>query len=170
MRTFTCAAIMVVAAVVCVSAPLAGTAFAQAGSVGGTVGKSDKSQSGGEPERLPPRETAPAHRPREASSSLPGVISFKESSVYGEYTATLRRKSGNAYDATWTHGLISEMTVGISQNSMTLDRHDISGATLGNLCRGHYTGTHSPGASRASGTAVVACNIGGANTTWEASW
>ncbi len=155
---------------IALSAAGASGAIAQAGSTGGTIGKQDKSISGGEQERRAPRETAPAHRPREASPSLPGTISLKESSQYGQYSATLRRTSGNAYKATWAHGLVSQMTVGIGQNSMTIDRHDVSGATLGNLCRGHYTGTRSAGASRASGDAVVACNIGGATVTWDASW
>jgi hypothetical protein len=44
MRAFTCAAITLVT--VTVSAPFAGTAFAQAGSTGGTLGNTDKSISG----------------------------------------------------------------------------------------------------------------------------
>jgi hypothetical protein len=52
MRTFTCAAIMLVT--VALSAPFTGTAFAQAGSTGGTLGNTDKSISG---EREQPRRS-----------------------------------------------------------------------------------------------------------------
>jgi hypothetical protein len=48
MRAFTCAASMLIVAAV--SVPFAGTAFAQAGSTGGTIGNRDKSVSGGEEE------------------------------------------------------------------------------------------------------------------------
>jgi hypothetical protein len=55
MRTFTCAAIMLAAAAL--SAPFGGAAFAQAGSTGGTVGKEDKSVSGGEEQTAPKSQT-----------------------------------------------------------------------------------------------------------------
>jgi hypothetical protein len=139
--------------------------FAQAGSTGGTIGKEDKSLSGGEPERRAPRE-APARMPREASPSSPAVISLREhNATWGEFSVTLRRTSGNAYEGTWNHGLVSQMTVQIGPSSMSINRHDIAG---GNLCRGHYSGTRS--GSRASGDAVISCNIGGTTSTWDASW
>jgi hypothetical protein len=53
MRAFICAAFLLVAA--SVSVPVAGTAFAQAGSTGGTLGNTDKSISG---EREEPRQPA----------------------------------------------------------------------------------------------------------------
>jgi hypothetical protein len=51
MRALTCAAILLIIAAV--SVPFAGTAFAQAGSTGGTLGNTDKSISG---DREAPRE------------------------------------------------------------------------------------------------------------------
>jgi hypothetical protein len=141
-----------------------GNAFAQAGSTGGTLGKTDKSVSGGEGQR----EILPAHRSREAQSSRPAVINLKEhNATWGEFSITLRLTSGNAYNGTWNQGTVSHMTVEISPNSMTVDRRDVAGP---NLCRGHYTGTRSPGISRASGDAVIACAITGTTSTWDASW
>ena len=61
MRAFTYVAIALIAAAI--SVPSAGDAFAQAGSTGGMIGKSDKSISGGEERSLPTgRASQPAER------------------------------------------------------------------------------------------------------------
>ena len=57
MRAFTCAAIALVATGLSVT-----TAFSQAGSTGGTVGKQDKSISGGEEQTAPAKQHAPSRR------------------------------------------------------------------------------------------------------------
>jgi hypothetical protein len=71
MRTFACVAIMLVT--VALSVPFAGTAFAQAGSTGGTLGNTDKSISGDREaprhEREEPRKKA---APKEASHTASG--------------------------------------------------------------------------------------------------
>jgi hypothetical protein len=76
MRTFTCATIMLVTTAL--SVPFAGTAFAQAGSTGGTIGKSDKSESGGEERpsldhpRVKRQPSAVVHHPAAEHVSISG--------------------------------------------------------------------------------------------------
>jgi hypothetical protein len=70
MRTFSCAAIILVA--VAASAPFARNALAQAASTGGTVGKQDKSASGGEEPTAPKSQT---HR----SASAPAAVKPRSS-------------------------------------------------------------------------------------------
>jgi hypothetical protein len=67
MRAFTCLAITL--AIVAVSALFAGTAFAQAGSTGGTLGNTDKSISGDREERSEEREEHRRSRGREERKS-----------------------------------------------------------------------------------------------------
>ena len=142
--------------------------FAQAGSTGGTIGKQDKSRSGGE-ETPTPRGNTPSAKSAPAASTTPSIIQLKEhNTTWGEFSATLKRTNSNTYEAIWNVGLISRMTVTIGQNSMTIERRDLSGAM--NLCHGHYVGTRVPGTSKASGEDTVACSLGGAESTWDASW
>ena len=141
--------------------------LAQAGSTGGTIGKQDKSLSGGEETPPPRRETRPA-RPASATFSLPPTIHLNEHNTGGDWSATLKRKDSNTYEALWNTGGTSRMTVTIGQESMTIERVDLSGGI--NLCRGHYTGTRVPGTSKASGEDVAVCVLGGATNKWEASW
>jgi len=77
MRKFTCAAIMLAA--VALSAPFGGTAFGQAGSTGGTVGKQDKSISGGE------EQTAPRSQTHRSASAPPTAKSSGCGNVVGAY-------------------------------------------------------------------------------------
>jgi hypothetical protein len=141
--------------------------FAQAGSIGGTIGKTDKSIGS---EKTPaPRPNTRSARPAPTSFSLPTIIHLNEhNSTWGDWSATLKRKGSNTYAALWNNGEISQMTVTIAEDSMTIERHDLSGNN--NLCRGHYTGTRVPGTSKASGEDVAVCQLGGATNTWEASW
>lgn len=142
--------------------------LSQAGSTGGSIGKQDKSLSGDE-ERPAPRRSAPSTKPGPASVPLPPVIHLNEhNGTWGDWSATLKRKDSNIYEAVWNNGEISQMTVTIGQESMTIERHDLSGNV--NLCRGHYIGTRVPGTSKASGDDVAVCQLGGATNTWEASW
>jgi hypothetical protein len=105
MRTFTCAAIMLVA--VAVSAPFARNALAQAGSMGGTVGKQDKGTSGGEEPAAPKSQTrrsAPAPAAAKSSGCGNAVGVYKGFSgittvIKSGGTATLangRRERGRA--------------------------------------------------------------------------
>src|SRR3984957_11023415 len=68
MRTFICAAIMLIA--VALSAPFTGSAFAQAGSTGGTLGNTDKSISG---EREQPRRSTSPERHTAPKVSSPST-------------------------------------------------------------------------------------------------
>lgn len=143
-------------------------ARSQEGSTGGVVGKQNKSASGGENRAGTSTNGAP-RKPHESSPDLPAAIHLNEhNATWGEFSTTLRRVSGHTYRGVWNHGIVSEMIVAIDGDSMTMERRDISGGI--NLCHGHYVGTRSPGASRASGEDSVACTIGGASSTWDASW
>jgi hypothetical protein len=142
--------------------------FAQAGSTGGTIGKQDKSLSGDDGTPVPPRNT-PSVKPAPTTSSFPSTIHLNEhNATWGDWSATLKRKDSNIYEALWNKGEISQMAVTIGQVSMTIERRDLSGNI--NLCRGHYTGTRVPGTSKASGEDVAVCALGAATNTWEASW
>src|ERR1700685_4569561 len=138
-------------------------ALAQAGSTGGTIGKTDKSLSGNEetPARRPNGRSAKA---TPASSSLPSTIHINEhNATQGEFSATLKRTGSNTYEAVWKHGLISRMTVTIGRESMTIERNDLTGG-----CHAHYTGTRVPGTSKASGEDTGSCPLGSATSTWDA--
>ena len=139
--------------------------FAQSGSAGGSLGKHGKSASGGE-EQVTPRKPRTVHAARDSSS--PQTIQLSEHALVGEFTATLKRTGPGTYEAHWNIGLVSSMKVTIGKDTMTMERHDVSG--FFNLCNGHYTGTREAGASKASGTNNVTCGIGGGSATWDASW
>jgi hypothetical protein len=142
--------------------------FAQAGSTGGTIGKQEKSVSGGE-ETPAPRGNTHSTKPAPLSFSLPPTIQLNEhNATWGEFSAIMKRTGSNTYEAVWKHGLISRMTVTIGQESMTIERVDLSGVM--NLCHIHYTGTRVPGASKASGIDTGTCALGGGTSTWDASW
>jgi len=126
----------------------AGPAFAQSGSVGGTVGKTNKSISGEQP---PP-----------ASQTLPANIQFTEHGAAGVYSATLRHLGGNEYEATWNVAVTSRMTVRMTKDSMTIQRQDSS--NLAGLASGIYSGIRT--GKTASGTFSIGVNHG----TWNALW
>jgi hypothetical protein len=142
------------------------TAFAQAGSTSGTIGKQDKSISGGEEPSEPSGGTRhPGHsttqRPNERQT-LPQRIRL----IQGSYSATLRHLGGNAYQATWNGQGVSRMTVTMTTVSMTIQRQDISGTGL--LWSVTYSGTRT--GNNASGTFNTTSPINGAQGPWEASW
>jgi hypothetical protein len=145
---------------IALSAAGASGAFAQAGSTGGTVGKQDKSVSGGEEQteiRRPNHSSAPA-----ASQVLPGTIQFSEHGAVGHYSATLRHVGGNEYEATWNIAVTSRMTVRMTKDSMTVQRRDTSNPY--GLASGTYFGTRT--GNSASGSFSIGINHG----TWDASW
>ena len=140
--------------------------FAQSGSAGGSLGKHGKSASGGE-EQMTPRK--PRVSRASSETSVPQTIHMNEhNATWGEFSATLTKTGPGSYEARWNHGLISQMKVTIGRDSMTMERTDISGAI--NPCHGHYSGTRQAGAAKAAGSNTVACAIGGASSTWDASW
>jgi hypothetical protein len=142
--------------------------LAQAGATGGSIGKQDKSLSGSG-ETPAPHRNALSTKPAPSSSSLPAIIHLNEhNGTWGDWSATLKRQDSNTYEAVWNNGEISQMTVTIGQESMTIERRDLSGNV--NLCRGHYIGTRVPGTSKASGDDVAVCQLGSATNSWEASW
>jgi hypothetical protein len=144
MRTFTCAAIMLAA--VALSAPFAGTAFAQAGSTGGTLGQTDKSVSGQrntEPEQPPTRASRGAHRPTAEKSPAISCqkvlgtwdwfvgpsVTFKEDGTGGNgiFTFTWTCSSGN-YVLTWSHGYTDRIK--LSADGKNLDGKNQNGTHI----------------------------------------
>jgi hypothetical protein len=138
----------------------------QPGSTGGTIGKQDKSISGGEEPSKPSGGTRqPGHsttqRPDERQT-LPQRIRL----IQGSYSATLRHLGGNAYQATWNNAVVSRMTVTMTTVSMTIQRQDISSPVP--FWSVTYSGTRT--GNTASGTFNTHSPINGAQGSWEASW
>jgi hypothetical protein len=144
------------------------TAFAQAGSTGGTLGKTDKSASGGEEQAAPLR-----HAPRHVSEGsttkqgLPPVFQLTEHGLVGTYSVTLRHVGGSTYQGTWgTSGELStQMTVTMTPTTMVVQRRDTKNSTGGPLYVSTYSGTRA--GHSASGTFH---HTNGYEGTWEASW
>jgi hypothetical protein len=143
-RTFTCAAIMLATAAV--SAPFARTAFAQAGSTGGTLGNTDKSISG---EREEPRQRDPhENRTRERSApSTPSAVF-----VTGQWHWTADCQSGH-YNGAFTLSEASGGQFGGGQISFTRTVAIVTQHWRGRLTSGHISGSIS----------------GNENCTWQAS-
>jgi hypothetical protein len=156
---------------VLVIAAASDASFAQAGSTGGMIGKQDKSVSGSDQIPAPHSNTRSA-KPDSAAASLssPAMIHLDEhNATWGDFSISLKRTGSNIYEGVWSPGgTISRMTVTIGQESMAIERVDMSGGI--NLCHGHYSGTRIRGTTKASGEDTVACQIGGASSTWTASW
>jgi hypothetical protein len=136
-------------------------ALAQAGSTGGTIGKQDKSISGGGEERREPqgsRAKPSGHRSGERQG-LPQTIRLSESSIAGNYSITLRHTGSNAYEGRWNVGIVSRMTISMTNATMVIERHDVSNPS-GPLYSATYTGVRA--GNFASGRYL--------NGTWQASW
>jgi hypothetical protein len=138
----------------------------QPGSTGGTIGKTDKSVSGGEQQSEPSSGTrhhghSTTQRPEE-KQTLPQRIRL----IQGSYSATLIHVGGNAYRATWNVSIVSRMTVTMTSVSTTIERQDISGTSL--LWSVTYSGTRT--GNTASGTFKTHSPINGSEGPWEASW
>jgi hypothetical protein len=136
-------------------------ALAQAGSIGGTIGKQDKSISGGGEERREPQvsRTKPSGHHSEERQGLPQTIRLSESSIAGSYSITLRHTGGNAYEGTWNVGIVSRMTISMTNATMVIERHDVSNPH-GPLYSATYSGARA--GNSASGNYL--------NGTWQASW
>jgi hypothetical protein len=162
MRTWIIAAILGIA----LSAAGASGAFAQAGSTGGTVGKQDKAVSGGGEEQGEPqgrRAKPPIHS--EEKQGLPQTVHLSESSIGGGYSINLHHNGGSAYEGTWNVGIVSRMTINMTNTTMVVVRHDVSNP-IGPLYSSTYSGTRA--GNSASGSFVNHTN--GITGTWQASW
>lgn len=125
MRAFTWAAGMLIVAAV--SVPIAGTAFAQPGTTGGTIGNREKSVSGGEED---------AGR---RAASKPSARRASQPSRRGEGTAT----RGASFDGSWAgvsvgpcigkFGWTLQVSNGIISGSNTSGQITRSGATNGDM-------------------------------------
>ncbi len=154
LAAFACAVVLI---------PTLALAQLQPGSAGGTIGKTDKSISGGEeqggPSQRPPRS---ASQSPNGGQTLPQLIRLN---AMGTYSITLRHVGGNVYQGTWNgYPITSRMTVSMTPTSMTLQRQDTSNA-IGPLYSGTYSGTRS--GNTASGNFVHTDGVQGA---WQASW
>jgi len=159
MRAFTCAASMLIVAAV--SVPFAGTAFAQAGSTGGTIGNRDKSVSGGE-------EEAKRHAVRK-----PPVKRASQPPRRGEGAATL----GSSFDGSWAgmsvgpcigkFGWTLQVSNGVISGNNTTGQVARSGATNGDMV---VLGRHYlfKGVSRASGQASGTWTSPNCSGNWTA--
>ena len=143
------------------------SALAQAGNAGGTIGKQDKSISGGQ-------ERTDSHRPEQtrserqidtrsnAKESFPRTIRLNEHAIL-EFSITLERTGGNSYKGTWSHGYATTFTVtSFTKNSLNMMRRD--NPALGSVS-GTYTGQRS--GNSASGEAAIS---NGFRSTWDATW
>jgi hypothetical protein len=139
----------------------ASSALAQAGSTGGTIGKQDKSISGGGEERREPQgsRAKPSGRLSGERQGLPQTIRFSQSAFNGSYSITLRHTGGNAYEGTWNVGIVSRMTISMTNATMVIERHDVSNPN-GPLYSETYSGARA--GNSASGSYL--------NGRWQASW
>jgi hypothetical protein len=126
MRTFACAAVMLIAIAVAVSVPFAATVFAQAGSTGGTLGNTDKSISGSREE---PQE---ATSPRERSKRAAAV------SISGKWAWTQKCDDGREFVGSFDLVQNGDGTV-----SGTVTGSDGSGPISGKLAGNIFTGSRS---------------------------
>jgi hypothetical protein len=146
--------------------PLPAAAFAQAGSVGGTVGKSDKSISGGEGNAERKAPTPKSKRSTDVDSNstgaLPSVIRLNEHAIVN-YSITLTKTGDKTYRGTWSHGYVSTFTVtGFTKDSLNMARQD--DPAIGSVT-GTYTGRRS--GNSAHGEAAIS---NGFKSTWDATW
>jgi hypothetical protein len=158
MRAFTCAASMLIVAAV--SVPFAGTAFAQAGSTGGTIGNRDKSVSGGE-------EETKRHAARK-----PPIKRASQPPRRGERAATL-----GSFDGSWTGMSVGpcigkfdwtlQVSNGVIFGNNTSGQIARSGATNGAMV---VLGKHYlfKGVSRASGQASGTWTSPNCSGSWTA--
>jgi hypothetical protein len=141
------------------------TLLAEAGSTGGSIGRTDKSISGGE-ERSTAPDTGPGRRVNRNSSreeAFPKAIQLNEHWHGLNYSISLRNVGGGNYQGTWSHGYVTKFTVtAFTKNSMKLERTD--SPAIG-ACSGSYTGTRT--GNHAEGEASIS---NGAVSKWDASW
>jgi hypothetical protein len=140
--------------------------MAQSGSTGGTIGKMDKSISGGEDQPAPSphaRTSRPVDREAAREESLPKVIQISERALGGHWTITLRNVGGNNYAGTWSHGYATSFTItSFTKTSVKMERTDkpAVGAVTSNYS-GSRNGNHAAG---------EASHSNGFTSNWDASW
>ena len=145
-------------------------AFAQPGSTGGTLGKTDQSLSGGGPVETPDRgksakRSAPDKQGGDSSAAdgLPRTMHVIERGGGQEFRAQFRRTGAKTYEGTWNHGITTRMTVtAFTKDQVLMQRTDIAGVFL---VSGQYTGRRV--GNRASGTTQLSHGLA---SSWEASW
>jgi hypothetical protein len=137
-------------------------ALAQAGSTGGTIGKTGKSVSGEDASshaRGPARKLSNGEASSQSHGS-PQVIRLNEhNTTWGDFSCTLRNVGGNTYEGTWNVPLVSRMTVTLTSGSLTIRRQDAGGLS------GLYEGKRS--SNGASGSLSL---TNGSKGTWDATW
>jgi hypothetical protein len=138
--------------------------MAQSGSTGGTIGKMDKSISGGEDQPSPRARTSrPVERETAREESLPKSIQISERALGGHWTITLHNVGGNNYNGTWSHGYVTRFTMtSFNKTSVKMERIDnpVFGAVTGSYS-GSRNGNH------AAGEAAIS---NGVTSNWDASW
>jgi hypothetical protein len=139
------------------------TLLAQAGSIGGSVGKKDKSISGEEEKSSVPDAGSGRATRANREDAFPKTIQLNEHWHGLNYTVSLRNVGGGNYQGTWSHGYVTKFVVSsFTGNFMKMERTDnpAFGAVTGT-----YTGTRT--GNRAAGEASVS---NGAVSKWDASW
>jgi hypothetical protein len=170
LRPALAAAVMLAAAMCCqhacaqhFPAPPQGIRVAEAGSIGGPIGKRDKTLSG-EEQRSPAPDAGSARSTRpNRPESLPNAIHLNEHWHGMSWSVALHHSGGSNYEGTWNHGYVTKFTVtSFTGNSIKMERTD---KPAFGACTGTYTGSRT--GNRANGEASISS---GASTTWEASW
>jgi hypothetical protein len=142
------------------------SAFAQAGSTGGTIGKTDKSISGGGEQQSSHRNaefSQPANREKSKEEYPPKIIQLNEHWFGQTYSVTLRNIGGRNYQGTWSHGYVTKFAVtALTNTSIKMQR--IDNPTFGAVS-GSYTGSRT--GNSATGEATES---NGATPKWDASW
>jgi hypothetical protein len=120
-----------IASVVCVTVPFAGTAFAQAGSTGGTLGNTDKSISGERREEPSSQQKLREPKPHATSSSCGkiaggwkwdgGIVAIKTNGTAhhptgGSGTWTCNNRQ---YVFSWSNGFTDHVTLSGDGNSLS---------------------------------------------------
>jgi hypothetical protein len=143
-----------------------GAILAQAGSIGGSIGKTDKSISDGGEQRSStpsPGTGRPASRNSNNEEVLPRTIQLNEHAFGVNYAVTLSNVGGNNYQGTWNHGFVTKFAVtAFTRESIRMQRHD--NPALGAVS-GSYTGSRT--GNRAIGEARIS---NGFTSNWDASW
>jgi hypothetical protein len=140
---------------------------AQAGSVGGSIGKTDKSLSSDDQDQQSSthhtKSGVQANRILDRAEPLPKTIQLNDRFSGLSYSVTLRNVGGHNYEGTWSHGYVTKFEVTVfTRDTLTMKRNDnpAFGAVTGSYS-GPRTGNH------ATGEATVS---NGATTKWDASW
>jgi hypothetical protein len=143
-----------------------GIHVAQAGSMGGSIGNTEKSLSGsrGQPSSASHVSTNhPASRNSTDEGSFPKTIQMTDRAYGLSYSITLHNVGGNKYEGTWSHGYATQFTMtAFTKDSIKMSRNDkpAFGAVTGSYA-GSRSGNHAMGEATVSN---------GAASKWDASW